>query len=63
MSGPIVRKYGFANFEKIFGERELKHGVDGAASTTPSTPSTAADPAKPAPSDEPAKANEGSSKP
>ncbi len=26
MSGPIVRKYGFPNFEKIFGERELKHG-------------------------------------
>ena len=21
MSGPIVRKYGFPNFEKIFGER------------------------------------------
>jgi hypothetical protein len=28
MSGPIVRKYGFPNFEKIFGHRELKHGVD-----------------------------------
>ena len=28
MSGPIVRKYGFPNFEKIFGERELEHGVD-----------------------------------
>jgi len=28
MSGPIVRKYGFPNFEKIFGERELQHGVD-----------------------------------
>jgi hypothetical protein len=28
MSGPIVRKYGFPNFEKIFGPRELKHGVD-----------------------------------
>lgn len=26
MSGPIVRKYGFPNFEKIFGEREVKHG-------------------------------------
>ena len=23
MSGPIVRKYGFPNFEKIFGERPL----------------------------------------
>lgn len=28
MSGPIVRKYGFPNFEEIFGKRELKHGVD-----------------------------------
>jgi hypothetical protein len=28
MSGPIVRKYGFPNFENIFGKRELEHGVD-----------------------------------
>jgi len=28
MSGPIVRKYGFPNFENIFGHRELQHGVD-----------------------------------
>ncbi|HEV3167338.1 MAG TPA: hypothetical protein VGZ22_25235 [Isosphaeraceae bacterium] len=28
MSGPIVRKYGFPNFEKIFGEREPQHGVE-----------------------------------
>ena len=28
MSGPIIRKYGFPNFEKIFGERALEHGVD-----------------------------------
>jgi hypothetical protein len=28
MSGPIVRKYGFPNFDKIFGEREMQHGVD-----------------------------------
>ena len=27
MSGPIVRKYGFPNFDKIFGKRELEHGV------------------------------------
>lgn len=26
MSGPIVRRYGFPNFEKIFGERALQHG-------------------------------------
>lgn len=28
MSGPIVRKYGFPNFEKIFGTREVQHGID-----------------------------------
>ncbi len=28
MSGPIIRKYGFPNFEKIFGERPMEHGVD-----------------------------------
>jgi hypothetical protein len=28
MSGPIVRKYGFPNFEQIFGKRELQHGVE-----------------------------------
>ncbi len=28
MSGPIVRKYGFPNFEKIFGERPIQHGSD-----------------------------------
>jgi hypothetical protein len=28
MSGPIVRKYGFPNFDKIFGERPLEHGSD-----------------------------------
>jgi len=28
MSGPIVRKYGFPNFEQIFGKREMEHGAD-----------------------------------
>jgi hypothetical protein len=28
MSGPIVRRYGFPNFDKIFGERALQHGVE-----------------------------------
>jgi hypothetical protein len=28
MSGPIIRKYGFPNFEKIFGERPIEHGVE-----------------------------------
>ena len=27
MSGPIVRKYGFPNFDKIFGSREVPHGA------------------------------------
>jgi hypothetical protein len=33
MSGPIVRKYGFPNFEKIFGKRPLEHGEDESEST------------------------------
>jgi hypothetical protein len=52
MSGPIVRKYGYPNFEKIFGERDLKHGVD-------DSEETAAEPAskqKKAPAKEGAKA-------
>ncbi len=28
MPGPIIRKYGFPNFNKIFGERDVQHGVD-----------------------------------
>jgi hypothetical protein len=28
MSGPIVRRYGFPNFEQIFGKRELEHGIE-----------------------------------
>ena len=44
MSGPIVRKYGFPNFAKIFGERELQHGVEDATST-PSISETAETPA------------------
>lgn len=28
MSGPIIRKYGFPNFDQIFGKKELEHGVD-----------------------------------
>lgn len=28
MSGPIVRKYGFPNFEKIFGEKPILHGKE-----------------------------------
>jgi hypothetical protein len=51
MSGPIVRKYGFPNFEKIFGERELKHGAE--ASADPSAP-----PASSLPTDPPKSAQE-----
>ena len=28
MSGPIVRKYGFPNFDQIFGKKEIEHGID-----------------------------------
>lgn len=54
MSGPIIRKYGFPNFEKIFGERDVKHGVDDAESTGTNLPpdlphsDTPTDPTKPA---------------
>ena len=35
MSGPIVRRYGFPNFEKIFGERPIEHGVEETGSSDP----------------------------
>jgi hypothetical protein len=35
MSGPIVRKYGFPNFENIFGAREIQHGRDAQPSNPP----------------------------
>jgi hypothetical protein len=62
MSGPIVRKYGFANFEKIFGERELKHGVESDAATTQPA-ATPTDPPKPVQGSEPTKADTGPTKP
>jgi len=40
MSGPIVRKYGFPNFEKIFGEQKMKHGTEEKESNAPSEDST-----------------------
>ncbi len=52
MSGPIVRKYGFPNFEKIFGERPLEHGLEEGEETAAepaearSAPSTKKTPAK-----------------
>ena len=54
MSGPIVRKYGFANFDKIFGERELKHGVEANPATPPTDP-TPTDPPRPPQDSETAK--------
>jgi hypothetical protein len=38
MSGPIVRKYGFPNFDQIFGKKEIPHGVDEAETETPAEP-------------------------
>ncbi len=35
MSGPIIRKYGFPNFEQIFGKRDLEHGIDQGKDKTP----------------------------
>jgi hypothetical protein len=46
MSGPIVRKYGFSNHEKIFGTRPLEHGVDDDAQSSEGQTETAT-PAKP----------------
>jgi hypothetical protein len=46
MSGPIVRKYGFTNHEKIFGERPLEHGVDDDVQPA-EEPTEKASPAKP----------------
>ncbi len=47
MSGPIVRKYGFPNFDKIFGKKELEHGVE-------DLPKDEAEKAPPAPEPRPA---------
>jgi hypothetical protein len=38
MSGPIIRKYGFPNFEKIFGARAPQHGIDDAPTPSSETP-------------------------
>ncbi len=38
MSGPIIRKYGFPNFDKIFGERGLEHGADEAETPSADVP-------------------------
>ncbi len=28
MSGPIIRKYGFPNHDRIFGARPIEHGAE-----------------------------------
>jgi hypothetical protein len=56
MSGPIIRKYGFPNFEKIFGPRAPQHGIDderttpeaGPRSGSVTAPVTEPEPAAPA---------------
>lgn len=60
MSGPIVRRYGFPNFEKIFGERPIEHGVEEPRSTEapPDEKSPAGSKPQPAPSKEAAGAGE-----
>ncbi len=47
MSGPIVRKYGFPNFEKIFGEREVPHGEEKPSPDSPSLPPDLPHPGEP----------------
>jgi hypothetical protein len=43
MSGPIIRKYGFPNFDQIFGKKEPQHGVENP--TTPADPKAKSEPA------------------
>lgn len=47
MSGPIVRRYGFPNFEKIFGERPVEHGVEDASPAEAGKDTSSAAEAKP----------------
>jgi hypothetical protein len=47
MSGPIVRRYGFPNFEKIFGERPIEHGAEELESSDPPPAQKAPEATKP----------------
>ena len=60
MSGPIVRRYGFPNFEKIFGERPIEHGADEPESTEapPDEKSPAASKSQPTPKEQAARPGE-----
>ncbi len=56
MSGPIIRKYGFPNFDQIFGKKELEHGVEAETAPPKETPAApAAQAGTPAPKGETAK--------
>ncbi len=44
MSGPIVRRYGFPNFERIFGKRPLEHGVEEAEENQDTRPNDSPSP-------------------
>ncbi len=46
MSGPIVRKYGFPNHDRIFGERPIQHGLDDSEQSTDKPAKPGADKAK-----------------
>ena len=58
MSGPIIRKYGFPNFDSIFGKKEPQHGVD-----DPAVPSSTPEPEAPKPLGTPGSKSEPQSKP
>ena len=60
MSGPIVRRYGFPNFEKIFGERPIEHGADEPESTEarPDEKAPAGSKSKPTPKEQSARPGE-----
>ena len=60
MSGPIIRKYGFPNFDQIFGKKEPQHGVEDPAAPASPTPEEAK---SPKPKSEPSTGKPGAAKP
>lgn len=46
MSGPIVRKYGFPNFDEIFGKKEPQHGIEEPQKEAPAEPAKEETPAQ-----------------
>lgn len=46
MSGPIIRKYGFPNFDEIFGKQEPQHGVEDTETAPAEAPKDAPKPSK-----------------